>query len=128
MRSEDYHVGVYGLGVMGSNIALNFASKKAQLSSSASSSSAKASQDFIYASNWDGDSTLVDKFLDKAEDEGLADNVKAYKDLSTFFDAMKSPRVVFIMVTSGAAVDSSIASFMPFLQPGDIIIDGGNEW
>jgi len=79
MKSDDYHIGVYGLGVMGSNIALNFASKKALSSSSPSSSSSSSSlsgakscsRDVIYASNWEGDPTLVDKFEEEAKKRGL---------------------------------------------------------
>ncbi len=33
-----------------------------------------------------------------------------------------------ILVKAGAPVDATIESLIPLLEPGDIIIDGGNEW
>jgi len=41
---------------------------------------------------------------------------------------LKRPRRVLMMVPAGAAVDSAIAHLKPHLQPGDILIDGGNTW
>ena len=41
---------------------------------------------------------------------------------------LKRPRRVLMMVPAGAAVDSAIAHLKPHLQPGDILIDGGNSW
>jgi 6-phosphogluconate dehydrogenase len=40
--------------------------------------------------------------------------------------ALKRPRKVMMLVKAGAAVDATIASVMPYLEPGDILIDGGN--
>ncbi len=37
-------------------------------------------------------------------------------------------RSVIILVKAGAPVDSTIKALMEFMEPGDIIIDGGNEW
>ena len=41
---------------------------------------------------------------------------------------LKKPRRVLMMVPAGAAVDSAIAHLKPHLEPGDILIDGGNSW
>ncbi|HEX6292409.1 MAG TPA: decarboxylating 6-phosphogluconate dehydrogenase [Herpetosiphonaceae bacterium] len=38
-----------------------------------------------------------------------------------------SPRVIWMMVPAGAPVDATIAALQPLLQPGDILIDGGNS-
>jgi 6-phosphogluconate dehydrogenase len=40
---------------------------------------------------------------------------------------LSAPRVIWIMVPAGAPVDSTIAALQPLLQPGDILIDGGNS-
>jgi 6-phosphogluconate dehydrogenase len=42
--------------------------------------------------------------------------------------ALEKPRRVLMMVPAGAAVDSAIAHLAPHLEPGDILIDGGNSW
>jgi 6-phosphogluconate dehydrogenase len=40
---------------------------------------------------------------------------------------LSAPRIVWIMVPAGKPVDETIASLLPGLEPGDIIIDGGNS-
>ena len=40
---------------------------------------------------------------------------------------LKRPRKVMLLVKAGQAVDDFIAQLLPFLEPGDIIIDGGNS-
>jgi len=40
---------------------------------------------------------------------------------------LKKPRIVMLMVRAGSAVDDTIAQIEPLLEPGDIIIDGGNS-
>jgi len=42
--------------------------------------------------------------------------------------ALGSPRVILMMVPAGEPVDVAIASLLPHLQPGDIVIDGGNSY
>ncbi len=49
------------------------------------------------------------------------------KDLKDFFAALKRPRRVMFMVKAGQPVDDLIAESLPFLEKGDIIIDGGNS-
>ncbi|MEQ1581306.1 MAG: phosphogluconate dehydrogenase (NAD(+)-dependent, decarboxylating) [Steroidobacteraceae bacterium] len=46
--------------------------------------------------------------------------------LQKFVEALKSPRAVWLMVPA-AGVDSLLAQLTPLLQPGDIVIDGGNS-
>jgi len=48
-------------------------------------------------------------------------------DLSKVVQALQSPRVIWIMVPAGDPVDQTIATLVPMLSPGDIIIDGGNS-
>ncbi len=49
------------------------------------------------------------------------------KDLGAFFKALKKPRKVMMMVKAGQPVDDLIEECLPFLEKGDIIIDGGNS-
>ena len=49
------------------------------------------------------------------------------KSLEEFCAKLKSPRRVMLLVKAGSAVDDFIASLLPFLEKGDIIIDGGNS-
>ena len=48
-------------------------------------------------------------------------------NLSDITSKLKSPRIVWIMVPSGKPVDETIASLLPGLNKGDVIIDGGNS-
>jgi 6-phosphogluconate dehydrogenase len=48
--------------------------------------------------------------------------------LNDFVAALTKPRKIMIMVKAGAPVDSVIAQLVPLLEPGDLIIDGGNSF
>jgi 6-phosphogluconate dehydrogenase len=48
-------------------------------------------------------------------------------DLAALVRALETPRVIWIMVPAGDPVDQTIATLVPALSPGDIIIDGGNS-
>ena len=48
------------------------------------------------------------------------------RSLEEFVSSLKSPRKVFLMVKAGQAVDDFIEKLIPVLDPGDVIIDGGN--
>lgn len=47
--------------------------------------------------------------------------------LDKLVDALKAPRRIMLMVRAGSAVDAIIEQLVPMLDPGDIIIDGGNS-
>lgn len=49
------------------------------------------------------------------------------KTAAELVKTLKSPRKIMIMVQAGKAVDYVIASLLPLLSPGDILIDGGNS-
>ncbi|GLC90044.1 decarboxylating NADP(+)-dependent phosphogluconate dehydrogenase [Lysinibacillus piscis] len=98
-------IGVIGLGVMGSNIALNMANNHEQVA--------------VY--NYTRD--LTDQLMTKLEGQTLT----PYYELETFVQSLATPRKIFLMVTAGAAIDSVIQSLIPLLQKGDIIMDGGNS-
>jgi 6-phosphogluconate dehydrogenase len=103
-------MGLYGLGVMGQNLALNVASKGFQISVA------------------NRGPERVDSCLSRAEKEGLEDKVVGFKDLKSFVESLEQPRRVMFLVKAGQAVDDCISMFADLLSPGDILIDGGNEW
>ena len=98
-------IGVMGLGVMGSSIALNMASKGEKVS--------------VY--NYTRD--LTEKKKKKNEYEEMY----PYYTLEEFVQSLPSPRKIFVMVTAGPVVDAVIQSLVPHLEVGDIIMDGGNS-
>jgi 6-phosphogluconate dehydrogenase len=98
-------IGVIGLGVMGSNIALNMASKGEKVA--------------VY--NYTRD--LTDQFVGKLDGQ----SVTPYYEIQDFVQSLETPRKVFVMVTAGKAIDSVIAALVPHLEEGDVIMDGGNS-
>lgn len=98
-------IGVIGLGVMGSNIALNMASKGEK----------------VAAYNYTRD--LTDQLV--AELDGQS--IHPYYEIQEFVQSLETPRKIFLMVTAGKAIDSVITSLLPHLESGDIIMDGGNS-
>ncbi|XP_073315983.1 6-phosphogluconate dehydrogenase, decarboxylating 3, chloroplastic-like [Primulina huaijiensis] len=102
-------IGLAGLAVMGQNLALNIAEKGFPIS--------------VYNRT----TSKVDETIDRAHREGNLplfgqDNPK------DFVLSIKKPRSVIILVKAGAPVDQTIAALSAYMEPGDTIIDGGNEW
>merc|ERR1712072_864469 len=95
---------------MGQNLALNVAEKGFPIS--------------VY--NRSGEKT--DGCVKRAEKEGLSNNLRGYKDFKEFVESIEKPRHIIILVKAGAPVDATIEGLSQFLEPGDCIIDGGNEW
>mgnify|MGYP002214590917 CR=1 FL=1 len=56
-----------------------------------------------------------------------AGNLRGFKDLKEFIDSIEKPRCIMFLVKAGKPVDETIEKFKPFLEEGDILIDGGNE-
>src|SRR5689334_9652509 len=54
-------------------------------------------------------------------------NFKAGKTIEEFVKLLERPRRILLMVKAGWATDATIQSIRPFLEPGDILIDGGNS-
>ncbi len=103
---ETTDIGMIGLGVMGSNLARNMVSKG------------------FTVSCYDWSESYRKNFAGKYK-EGFvhADNLK------DFIKSIGRPRKIMMMVTAGAPVDSVLRELAPLLDPGDVVIDGGNsEW
>jgi 6-phosphogluconate dehydrogenase len=50
------------------------------------------------------------------------------KELRDLVAGLERPRRLFMMIAAGAPVDSVLEQLTPLLEPGDIVIDGGNSW
>src|SRR2546421_6263677 len=66
----------------------------------------------------------VDDFLNQ---EAKGTNVIGAHSLDEMVGALKRPRRVMMLVKAGPPVDEFIEHLLPLLEPGDIIIDGGNS-
>lgn len=51
-----------------------------------------------------------------------------FESLKEFVLSLKRPRKVMLMIQAGAPVDQMIQLLLPLLEPGDVIIDGGNSY
>jgi 6-phosphogluconate dehydrogenase len=99
-------IGVYGLGTMGSALALNLADHGFD----------------VAVSNREAD--WIDNFLPEAD--GLAGTVTGHADLAGFVQAIAAPRTILFMIPSTKPMDQMIDAIKPLLSEGDTIIDGGN--
>ena len=99
-------IGLIGLAVMGENLVLNIESKGYRVA--------------VY------NRTLqkVNYFINS---RGKNKNIIGYQSIEDLIKQLKRPRKILLMVKAGDAVDSIIGQIIPFLEKGDIIIDGGNS-
>ena len=54
-------------------------------------------------------------------------NFLGFTDLKTFVDSLAKPRKIFMMIKAGQALEEVIKGLFPFLNEGDVLIDGGNS-
>ena len=99
-------IGMVGMAVMGSNLALNMADHGYQ----------------VACYNYTPD--LTEKFVKEHPHE----NAHPFYDLKAFVASLKKPRKIMMMIMAGKPVDSMIDQLIPLLDKGDIIIDGGNSF
>jgi 6-phosphogluconate dehydrogenase len=102
--------GIIGLGVMGKSLALNLAGKGIYIS--------------IFNRHVAGKEEGIAKAIIQEHPQL---NMEGFDDLVEFVNSMERPRKIFMMIMAGAAVDAQIELFLPLLEPGDVIIDGGNS-
>src|SRR5512135_1572411 len=102
-----YKIGVVGLGVMGHNLALNM------------------ERNGFPVAGYDLDKAKTQAFL---EGPGKGKQVIGVDSPAALMEALEKPRRVLMMVPAGSPVDSAIAHLEPHLEPGDILIDGGNSF
>lgn len=104
--TQQADIGLIGLAVMGQNLVLNM------------------NDHGFTVAVYNRTVAKVDRFL---ANEAQGTNVIGVHSLSELVSVLKRPRRVMIMVKAGAPVDATIAQLVPLLEPGDIIIDGGNS-
>ncbi len=103
---KQFHIGLIGLGVMGRNLALNMEEKG------------------FPVAVWNRRSEVTEAFL--AEHAGKRFGGAA--ELAEFIALLERPRRVLLMIKAGSPVDQVLEQLQPLLEPGDIVMDGGNSW
>ncbi len=74
-----------------------------------------------------GHQVVVQDISYERAQELAAKGAQPAKTLDDLVAALSSPRVVWVMVPSGAPTETTIEKLNALLQPGDILIDGGNS-
>src|SRR3954463_8156729 len=105
MTTPTADIGLIGLAVMGENLVLNM-----------------ETHGFTVAV-FNRTTSKVDDFVNG---RGKGKKVVGAHSVQELVAALKKPRKVMMMVKAGAAVDQVIDEVAPLLEPGDILIDGGN--
>lgn len=100
-------IGLIGLAVMGSNLALNI-----------------AENGYTIAVN-NRTASKIDDFIASAGE--LRERIIGKADLVEFIQTIKKPRSIIIMVKAGQPVDDMIEQLLPHLDKGDAIIECGNS-
>ena len=99
-------IGLIGLAVMGENLVLNMESRGFKVAV------------------FNRTTSVVEAF---EAGRGKGKNFAFAKTLPDFVNSLARPRKAQIMVKAGAPVDAVIEQLIPLMEPGDIIIDGGNS-
>ncbi len=105
MPTAEYDYGMIGLGTMGRNLVYNMC-------------------DHGYSvAGFDKDTVKVDSLGKEAGGR----KVLGVNNLKDFFAALKSPKVIMLLVPAGPVVDSVISELKPFLSKDDLVMDCGNS-
>ena len=104
MKKAD--IGVIGLAVMGENLVMNMESKGFTVA--------------VF-------NRTVSRVTDFVEGRAKGKNILGAATLAEFVGLLKKPRKVLLMVKAGQPVDDFINLLLPYLETGDIIMDGGNS-
>lgn len=109
MRKSD--IGVIGLAVMGESLAIHLESTGLKVS--------------VYNRTVKGrEEGIVEHFM---QENATGKQFEGFNSLPGFTASLQTPRKILMMVRAGSAVDELIEQLLPFLSPGDILIDGGNS-
>lgn len=106
MEEQKYDYGMIGLGTMGRNLVYNM-----------------WDHGFSVA-GFDKDSKQVENFKNEATNDY---KILGTDNLDNFIDAIKSPRIILLLVPAGAIVDAVIDELKPLLSEDDMIVDCGNS-
>ena len=100
------HFGLIGLGVMGENLVLN------------------AERNGFSSVVFNRTYSKTEAFLNG---RAFGKNISGAKDLQSFVNKLERPRRILMMVKAGSATDAVIDQVSPYLEEGDLLIDGGNS-
>lgn len=103
---EKADIGMVGLAVMGENLTKNLLSKGYSVA--------------VYNKELEAVTDFVER---KAKGQKVI-GTYSYKELA---ENVKKPRKIMLMIRAGKPVDEVIENLLPYLEEGDIIIDGGNS-
>ncbi len=106
MNMKKADIGLIGLAVMGENLVMNMESKGFTVA--------------VY-------NRTTSKVTDFVEGRAKGKNIVGAYSIEELIEKLEKPRKVMLMVKAGAPVDAFIDQLIPHLEPGDIIIDGGNS-
>src|SRR5690349_530534 len=107
--SSTADIGLIGLAVMGSNLALNIAENGYTIAVHNRTASE------------------IDDFMVVAKEQGLDGKCVPEADIKAFIQSVKRPRSIIIMVKAGQPVDDMIEQLLPMLESGDAILECGNS-
>ena len=104
--------GIIGLGIIGSNLAMNFSKKEFKLS--------------VYNRSIKGlEENVAKNFVKKNNN---LKHINPFDNISYFVKSIEKPRKILILIPSGPPIDDVIESLLKYISKGDIIIDGGNSY
>ena len=106
MNMKKADIGLIGLAVMGENLVMNMESKG------------------FTVAVFNRTTSKVDAFVNG---RAAGKNIIGTHSLAELAASLERPRKVMMMVKAGSPVDDMIEQLLPHLEPGDIIIDGGNS-
>lgn len=105
MREQASDFGIVGLGVMGKNLLLNI------------------SDQGLNVAGLDRNREKTEAFQEETSNGALF----ATTSEKEFINALKKPRKIMMLVPAGDPVDSVISQLLPYLEEGDLLMDGGNS-
>jgi 6-phosphogluconate dehydrogenase len=106
-RGHAMDIGLIGLAVMGENLVLNM------------------ERNGFRVAVYNRTGSVTDAFL---ADKAAGKQIKGARSLEELVGMLERPRRIMIMVKAGGPVDAVIDQLTPLLEPGDLIIDGGNSF
>ena len=106
MSATQSDIGLIGLGVMGTSLALNMESHGFKVS--VHNRTSKQIDDLV-------------------NNRSINGGLKGFEDLNDFVVSIKKPRKIMLMVVAGKVVDDYINKLTPLIDEDDIIIDAGNS-
>ncbi len=106
MTDANCDIALIGLAVMGQNLVLNM------------------NDNGFKVAVYNRTTSVMQEFIDGPA-KGTA--IVGFEELEALVASLKRPRRVMILVKAGPAVDTVIEQLIPLLEPGDIVIDGGNS-